>query len=112
MKSLDGGRQEVEKAECLAFCGIGNPRSFRSSLDRTSLKPLKFMEFPDHHRYSSGDLGNIIDRFERCRAELIITTLKDAVRLEKIWKYAHPLYYLDIMIELEREEEFFGLLER
>jgi hypothetical protein len=34
------------------------------------------------------------------------------VRLEKIWKYAHPLYYLEIMIEMDNEEEFFGMLLR
>jgi hypothetical protein len=38
----------------------------------------------DHHRYSERDLRDVLVDFERCEAELILTTEKDAVKIEKL----------------------------
>ena len=71
---------------------------------------VELLEFGDHHRYSISDLKKIIERCSENDARHIVTTLKDAVKLEKIWPQSQPLYYLEIKIRLDREEEFFRLI--
>ena len=60
----------------LAFCGLGNPGSFRQSLDRMGMADVELVEFVDHHEYSERDLQRL-----RARGEVLITTAKDAVKL-------------------------------
>lgn len=65
-----------EAGRRLAFCGLGNPASFRQSLDAMGLREVELVEFGDHHEYSAGEIGAL-----RARAEVLITTAKDAVKL-------------------------------
>lgn len=60
----------------VAFCGLGNPGSFRQSLDRNGLKDLDLVVFGDHHEYGQQDLDALSQR-----GEVWITTAKDAVKL-------------------------------
>ncbi|MFN8942841.1 MAG: tetraacyldisaccharide 4'-kinase [Acidobacteriota bacterium] len=60
----------------LAFCGLGNPASFRRSLDRLGHSATPLLTFPDHHYYSSSDLKHLASL-----APYRITTAKDAVKL-------------------------------
>lgn len=110
LKTIDGRAAESGIKNCLGICGLGNPRSFRNSLEKEGYGIADFMQFTDHHVYSTTDIEKIAARFDKSGAECVITTLKDIVKLEKIWNYRIPLYYLEIEIEIDREEEFFKLL--
>ncbi len=110
IKSSNGETVEIGGSKCLAFCGLGNPDSFKRSLGQAGYQSVDFIQFRDHHHYKPDDVRAITDRFERSGADFIVTTLKDLVKLEKIWNYSYPLYYLDIEIKLEDEDEFFGLI--
>jgi len=72
---------ELARAGVVAFCGIGNPASFGTTLRENGISPAALVTFPDHHRFTSGDL----ERIEACRKErgagYCVTTEKDAVRL-------------------------------
>jgi tetraacyldisaccharide-1-P 4'-kinase len=59
-----------------AFCGLGNPASFRQTLDSLGLAHVELTIFPDHHPYSERDLASL-----RQRAEVLLTTGKDLVRI-------------------------------
>ncbi len=108
--SLGGDRISLKESKVLAFCGLGNPESFRRSLLETGCDIVELLAFRDHHRYNPSDLKRLIGRYRENDAQHIVTTLKDAVKLEKIWPQSQPLYYLVIKIELDREEEFFRLV--
>ncbi len=73
-----------DRNDCVAFCGIGNPDSFKNTLAVVGLSVKDMVIFPDHHRYSEADLNEIQDRYEKCKADSIITTEKDAMRLLSI----------------------------
>lgn len=60
----------------VAFCGLGNPGSFRQSLDRLGLGGVELVVFPDHHEYVAADLAGL-----RAKGEVLITTAKDAVKV-------------------------------
>ena len=66
---------------CVAFCGIGNPRSFAGSLETAGIRPAELVTFPDHRRYDPGDLARVEDARRRAGAAWVVTTEKDALRL-------------------------------
>lgn len=59
-----------------AFCGLGNPASFRQTLDSLSLEHVEMSIFPDHHPYSESDLTQL-----RQKGEVLLTTEKDLVKI-------------------------------
>jgi tetraacyldisaccharide 4'-kinase len=108
--SLQGDTISLKGSKVLAFCGLGNPRSFHKSLLETGCDIAELIEFADHHRYKSPDLERLVRKCKENNAQYIVTSLKDAVKLEKIWHRNQPLYYLEIKIELDRKDEFFRLI--
>lgn len=64
----------------VAFCGLGNPGSFRQSLDRMGMKDVELVVFGDHHEYSADDLARL-----RGKGEVLITTAKDAVKVDGVY---------------------------
>lgn len=67
-----------------AFCALGNPESFRLTLNGLGARVSKFTCFPDHHFYKQGELDVIIREAESLGAEAIITTQKDGVKIKSL----------------------------
>ncbi len=74
--------EAVRKSECIAFCGIGNPASFRRTLLVNGITPADFIPFPDHRRFTEDDLALIDESSDVNGARYIVTTEKDAIRLD------------------------------
>ena len=66
----------------LAFCGIAAPDGFFQTLEGAGVELAGRMAFPDHHHYTLGDIGSIIRQARQAGAKWLVTTEKDAVRLE------------------------------
>ena len=111
LKSLDGQPSDLKNGKALAFCGIGNPDSFRSSLKNLGLEVLEFILFNDHHVYSQSDIIKLQQKYRNLKADFLVTTLKDMVKLEKIWPSNIPLYYLDIRLQFDNEADFLKLVD-
>ena len=91
-----------------AFCGLGNPRSFWSTLEELKLDLVFHWPFGDHHSYSPTELQRVLAQAKTCGAEAIVTTEKDALNLcAGASEIVAPLklYWLKIGIEIEKEEE-------
>jgi 3-deoxy-D-manno-octulosonic-acid transferase len=100
---LDAGFRKVA-----AFCGLGNPRSFWSTLEELKLDLVFHWAFGDHHSYRPGELQRLLAQAQDCGAEALVTTEKDALNLcNGAPAIVSPLklYWLKIGIEIEREEE-------
>ena len=92
-----------------AFCGLGNPLSFRRSLAWLGIDPAEWIEFNDHHRYTPAELRRMAYQFAHCGVEAVLTTEKDAVNLCEGAAALFdplPLYYLKVQLVVEREAEF------
>ena len=89
--------------ELLAFCGLGNPDSFRHTLEDLGAEVMEFVSFPDHHRYQKQDLQMLEERAKGLGVRLILTTEKDAVKLTDL-KQAQDLKWMVLGIEMELEE--------
>jgi tetraacyldisaccharide 4'-kinase len=98
-----------------AFCGLGNPQSFRRTLERLGVTPVDWLEFEDHHRYRPDELRRIVHQMQAHGADALVTTEKDSVNLcEQCDDLLAPLplYWLRIGMAVERESEFLDEIER
>jgi tetraacyldisaccharide 4'-kinase len=64
-----------------AFSGIANNDRFRKTIETLGGRVVGFASFPDHHPYSEKELQQIAASAARARADLIVTTQKDDVRI-------------------------------
>jgi tetraacyldisaccharide 4'-kinase len=92
---LGGGTESPEalrSKQALAFCGVGNPESFRRQVLSLGLRIAELLCFRDHHQYTPEDLERIDARAVQVGAEEVVMTQKDAVKIEAAegrarWKY-------------------------
>ena len=88
----------------VAFCGIANPNSFQKILQEIGAQIVNFIVYPNHHIYQRSDFQAIQQKFDSRKAQCIVTTEKDAVRLQSHSKIdAFPYdscYFLRIKINL------------
>jgi tetraacyldisaccharide 4'-kinase len=75
--------QSVAGRKALAFAGLANNRQFFGDLRNAGVDVGATMSFPDHHRYTPRDLQAIDDAAAAAGAEVIVTTEKDAVKLDR-----------------------------
>ncbi len=93
------------------FCGLGNPHAFRRTLEGLGVKVVDWVEFEDHHRYRPEEIRRIHSQFAGSGADALVTTEKDAINLSAPaadLADPMPIYWLQIAMRLEREEEFIG----
>lgn len=103
---------EFAGKQSLAFCGIGNPASFRNSLEELGVEVKEFLSFPDHYSYTAGDLAEIERRMRNNSLSYVFTTEKDAVRLQSIMESSRWLkehcHYLTIELNITAGAELFN----
>jgi tetraacyldisaccharide 4'-kinase len=95
----------------LLVCGIANPRPLKEHLTRHA-DSYDMIRYPDHHIFHSNDLTDIKEQFKKINAnkKIILTTEKDAVRLEKFEKELadFPVYVVPIEHQFlfNKDDEF------
>jgi tetraacyldisaccharide 4'-kinase len=85
-----------------AFCGVGNPESFFNQLRQEGYTAVFTRAFADHHDYSQGDLNQLIKEAKNHGATGLITTAKDALKLDSL-ALELPCYVLEIKISIDDE---------
>lgn len=96
----------LEGKRVIAFAGIANPDDFRASLESLNVIVEVFIPFRDHHWYSETDLRLLQKKSNDLGADAIVTTEKDAVKLEKQWLDSLPLYSLSIELNFGDDVRF------
>lgn len=97
-----------EEDSILLLSGIANPKPLLRYL-RSFHAGVELCQFPDHHYFSRKDLENIRKRFNKMGGDrkLIVTTEKDAVRLESNPYFPQELkefiYYLPIEVTFDSD---------
>ena len=83
----------------LLVCGIANPRPLKEHLTKHA-DSYDMLRYADHHIFHSNDLQEIRQQFKKIKTEnkLVLTTEKDAVRLQKFEKELSdfPIYVVPI----------------
>ena len=97
-----------DKPICL-LCGIADPDSFESTLNNLRAKIILKFIFPDHYEYKKKDVDKIINSCLEKSIEIIVTTEKDNIRLERFHeKLKSYLFILRSKMKIaDEEDEFF-----
>ena len=72
----------VADTQVLVMAAIGNPGAFVRTCEAAGAVVAEQFFFPDHHHYSAEDLKMVSQMADAVNAELILTTLKDMVKVE------------------------------
>jgi tetraacyldisaccharide 4'-kinase len=86
-------------ARVAAFAAIGNPAAFRRTLESLGAGVAAFTPLPDHHAYAAADLDALGRAAAATRADLVVTTLKDLVKVRRSELAGRPLVALEIALE-------------
>lgn len=97
-----------------AFCGVGNPESFRRTLTDCGADVIAFRSYPDHHAYTRANVDDLRDWARRLPPDCqVVVTQKDLVKLRLPRLGDLPLWALRIRLHVETgAEELERLLEK
>lgn len=79
------------------FAGIGRPRAFQRTVEMLGHTVADSFWFSDHHRYHQGDVEWLRRRFPR--AECLLTTEKDGVKLAALDTAGMPIHVVKVAID-------------
>ncbi len=100
---------ELSQRKCAAFCGIGNPDSFRQLLAVNGITVNQSIVFDDHHCYSEADLVLLRKMLTDGSCDLLLTTEKDAVKLPRDGFARGSCAVVEISVAVtERDDIFWG----
>lgn len=74
----------------LLVTGIAHPEPLIRHLQACGAAAVDALSFPDHHAFSRRDAERINSRYEQGAATCVLTTQKDATRLQVIQKWLSP----------------------
>jgi len=103
---------EIGAGPFFAFCGLGNPDAFFRDLGNWGIAISGQAIFPDHHRYSQGDIVAVKQAGKRLSANAFVTTEKDAQNLAGLNFEEAPLYVAVIDLVVTPEADFKNVLDQ
>lgn len=99
----------IKGKNLMLFSGIGNPGSFKRSIEKTGGNIKGEIKFPDHHWYSRKDMERISSEAKRVSADAIITTEKDMIRIKGTDMLTGDIFnkpILTLKVEIEIDNAF------
>ena len=112
------------QTDALLVCGIANPATLKTKLTQ-SVHYYEMLKYPDHHIFSSTDLQEITHQFNKMPSsnKILLTTEKDAVRLEKFgdklqelpiyaWPITHRFLFEENALFLNQIHRFISEFEQ
>jgi tetraacyldisaccharide 4'-kinase len=86
----------------LAVSAVGDPDAFSRQLQAAGAR-VEPRPYPDHHHFTADDVARLAT--DARGVDLVVCTLKDAVKLDRVWpRAAPPLWYVSQLVLLERGE--------
>jgi tetraacyldisaccharide 4'-kinase len=92
----------------LLLSGLARPGAFRRTVEGLGATVALERRFPDHHRFTAEELGEVFLAAAAAGCERVVTTEKDAVRLDAAWATEPLLAVVRIEAEVLAGE---GVLE-
>jgi tetraacyldisaccharide 4'-kinase len=97
--------QFLKGRKILALSGIANPVDFSTMLRKCGAEIVEEVVFPDHHVYTRKDLSSAEEKGRK--ADYIVTTEKDMVKLKKLDLHHLPIRALRVEMKIWEEKEFY-----
>lgn len=95
----------------LLFCGLAQPQHFLASARSLGLDVVRLISYKDHHQYSQRDIRELEKARQRARADFIITTDKDWVKIEPALSLPPHWFHLSVILQPEDPPETERILQ-
>ena len=102
----DRDTRPAADAPVFAVAGIARPERFFDDLRRAGFNVAGTMECGDHHAFRQQDIDRIVAAARACGAAVVITTEKDAVRLERLDLKATAFAAVPLQTRIEPADAF------
>ncbi len=93
--------EKIKNKKVLAFCGIGDAKSFFNFLYKKNINLREKIKFRDHHFYSEKEVKEIFSK----NYEYFITTEKDIIKIKN-----PPEFLIYPEIDVEIDFDFYNLI--
>lgn len=113
VSTLDGRKEDpssLQNRKVFAFCGIGNPASFFSTVERLGCEIAGRAIFADHHPYTQADINGISEDAGSTGSNIILTTQKDAVKLRDLSAIGIDIRFIRIRLKVTELERLLELM--
>lgn len=90
----------------VAFAGIARPERFFADLASAGWHVAETMPFADHHPFSQSDVDQLAEYAKAAGTSMLVTTEKDAVRLQGIDIHGLTIAYIPLTATIEPAEGF------
>jgi tetraacyldisaccharide 4'-kinase len=97
------GPLEAAGRRVFAVSGIAHPERFHATIRGIGAEIVGALDYPDHYDYGPADWENILAGARS--AEIILTTEKDLVKLERFSSAPSSLYALRVEIVIDQPDE-------
>lgn len=104
--------ERLDGARVLAAAGVGRFDSFTQLIARVNARVVEAVKFPDHHPYTREDLERLVAGARDAGADMILTTEKDAVKLERWATPQQSVWAMRIDATIEPAGPWEALLDR
>ena len=114
----ENGKSEKDLAcllgiSVLIFSGIANPSSFRSLVENLGARVIDEIVFSDHVEYTMETIQLILNRMEKAKVQICVTTEKDLVKVKGLWGNPESVWALSLGIKfLEGQDKLEKQLAR
>lgn len=89
----------VEGRTLLLLTAIAHPEPLRDHLLHRGAARVESLAFPDHHAFSPRDIERIHSAFARLRPDRVVTTQKDAMRLQAVERQLRPGFVARLCVQ-------------
>jgi tetraacyldisaccharide 4'-kinase len=107
LRPLAGGQERAPYAlrgrRVGVITAVGNPRVFVEDLENAGVDVVSESLSPDHHDFRQSDVDAAVAAARRAGAEALVTTEKDAVKLERLDLSAAAVYAARIRFRSDQE---------
>ncbi len=107
LRTASGGERplaDLRGMRVAAFAGIGNPAAFRTAVVEAAAELVGFRALADHHAYSPADVADLARWARGLDADMVLTTLKDLVKVRADRLEGIPLAAIEIAVEFSAGE--------
>jgi len=96
----------VAGKKVVAFSGIAGNDYFRKTLSGFKCDLQEFIGFPDHYRYTAGDMERISKSIRDKEAGLVMTTEKDFARMDGKFNFPVDIIVVGVKMCIKDEKSF------
>ncbi|RPI74980.1 MAG: tetraacyldisaccharide 4'-kinase [Desulfobacteraceae bacterium] len=108
----DYGPEYLQDKQVAAFAGIAEPEAFKTTLRQLEAGIISFQSFADHHPFRAEEIQALAAEAEKNKADFLITTEKDWMRIKNLDGPLPDLAYLSVQFRLLGDEQlFFSMLK-